>query len=323
VSEQIKKPVRPRSKKRVMALLLTAGCLSVVSAMTAPPQTRAALMDAVRERIGGGTEVVASGASPARESVVAEGRFATYAGAEVVVSAEITGRLTAVRVVEGQTVRKGDLIAEISADELRASLAEGTARVAELDADLRLREWKANRVRQLAGTAAASAQESQEIQRDLEATRAQRESAIATTHRVAAQLDKARIVSPIDGTIVLRSAHPGQMVQTLSPIVTVADLARTRVEAEVNEFDGGRVRLGAPATVRAEGYAGEWPAVVEEIPNIVVNRALRPQDPGRPSDTGVVMVKLKLLSRAGLKLGQRVEIRIESTRDAAPAEVGS
>jgi HlyD family secretion protein len=303
-----------------MALLLTAGCLSVVSAMTTPPQTRAALMNAMRDRIGGQTEAAAldsASATPMRESVVAEGRFATYPGAEVVLSAEMTGRLTGVSVVEGQSVRKGDVIAEINADELRASLAEAKSRVAELDADLRLREWKVNRVKQLAGTAAASAQESQELNRDLDATRAQRESAIATVQRIGAQLDKSRIVSPIDGVIVLRSAHPGQMVQALTPVVTVADLARTRIEAEVNEFDGSRVSLGAQAVVAAEGNGDEhWQAVVEEIPNIVITRELRPQDPGRPSDTGVVMVKLKLLSPAKLKLGQRVEIRIESAPPA-------
>src|SRR4051794_24163825 len=90
VSEQTKKPVRPRSRKRVMALLLTAGVLSVVSALTTPPQTRATLVNAVRERLGGQGKAAPSDvpAGPARESVVAEGRFATYPGAEVVVSAE-------------------------------------------------------------------------------------------------------------------------------------------------------------------------------------------------------------------------------------------
>ena len=59
------------------------------------------------------------------------------------------------------------------------------------------------------------------------------------------------------------------------------------------------------------------PAVVEEVPQVVVTRQLRPQDPGRPTDSGVVQVKLALQSPAPLKLGQRVE-----TPSAGPAGTG-
>jgi RND family efflux transporter MFP subunit len=296
---------------------VTAGCLGIVSAATTPRLARGGWLDTVRERLGGsvdGIDANGSNAAPARESVVAEGRFATYPGAEVVVSAELTGRLTGVFVAEGQKVRRGELLAEIASDELHASLAEAMSRLSELDADVRLRKWKFKRITQLAGTEAASAQELQEMQRDLETAQAQREFAAATMLRIRAQLEKARVLSPIEGTVVVRSSHAGQMVQPATPVVTVADLTRTRVEAEVNEFDGGRVRLGAAAVITAEGHGGEkWEAVVEEIPSVVVSRELRPQDPGRPSDTGVVMVKLKLLNPAPLKLGQRVEIRIDGT----------
>ncbi|HET7770113.1 MAG TPA: biotin/lipoyl-binding protein, partial [Chloroflexota bacterium] len=61
---------------------------------------------------------VASG--PAR--VAAEGRVVTYPGAEVVVAAERGGRVVRVRVEEGQRVEKGDLLAELDSDELRATL---------------------------------------------------------------------------------------------------------------------------------------------------------------------------------------------------------
>ena len=313
--------VPSRSGRRVWALVFVAACLSVISLMTSPPLARGSggWGDALRTRLnlspgsGQGADEAAGAGAALRESVVAEGRFAAYPGAEVVVSAETTGPLLRVVAVEGQEIRKGDLIAELAADEVGAALFEAKHKVAELEANIRLSEWHVKRVDLLAGRAAASVQEVEERRHELAATKARRDAAVATVQRLRAQLNKSRVLAPIDGTIVARSAHPGQMVQALTPIVTIADLSRTRVEAEVNEFDGARVRVGAPATVVAEGRRGEhWQAVVEEIPHVVVSRDLRPQDPGRPSDTGVVLVKLKLLQPAHhLKLGQRVEIRID------------
>ena len=64
--------------------------------------------------------------------------------------------------------------------------------------------------------------------------------------------------------------------------------------------------------VTAEGYDGKvWQGRVEEIPDAVVGRRLKPQDPGKPEDTRVLLVKVALLEPTPLKLGQRVEIRID------------
>jgi hypothetical protein len=102
------------------------------------------------------------------------------------------------------------------------------------------------------------------------------------------------------------------VIQAGSPIVTIANLKRTRIEAEVNEFDGAAIVPGIHAFVTADGFPGvRWPATVEEVPAVVVTRQLRPQDPGRPTDSGVVLVKLALLGPAPLKLGQRIEVTIQ------------
>jgi hypothetical protein len=80
----------------------------------------------------------------------------------------------------------------------------------------------------------------------------------------------------------------------------------------VDEFDAGRVELGAEVQLTAEGFVGQsWKGTVEEIPDAVLPRRLKPQDPGRPSDTRVLLVKIALAEPTPLKLGQRVEIAIE------------
>src|SRR5689334_2518136 len=56
--------------------------------------------------------------------VHAEGRVVAYPGAEVVVGTDVGGRLRALPLVEKMRVKKGDLVAEIDADEQKAALAE-------------------------------------------------------------------------------------------------------------------------------------------------------------------------------------------------------
>ena len=50
--------------------------------------------------------------------VIAKGRVVAYPGAEVVVGTDATGRIVRFEVVEKSPVRKGDLIAELNADDL-------------------------------------------------------------------------------------------------------------------------------------------------------------------------------------------------------------
>jgi HlyD family secretion protein len=267
-------------------------------------------------RSGRGTDSVEAAPAPATpvqdERVVAEGRLVTYPGAEVVVATELPGVVVRLLVDEKDRVRKGQVIAELRADDLRAELAEARARVDEAEADIRFAEMDLGRAERLLAEKVGTQEIADRARRNRDAASARRETAIASVSRLQAVLAKMRIVSPISGVVILRSVQAGEHLEAGEPLVTVANLDRTRVEAEVDEFDAGRVALGAPVQVTAEGYTGQsWPARIEEIPDAVMPRRLKPQDPGRPSDTRVLLVKIALDGKTPLKLGQRVEVEIQ------------
>jgi HlyD family secretion protein len=247
----------------------------------------------------------------ARDRVAAEGRVVAYPGAEVVVGTDLAGTLVQMRVQEKQAVRKGELLAELRSDDRRAELNEARARVAEADAEIRLAEADLERARSLWEKEVGSRQALDKAERDIQTARARRETARATADRLDAVLAKTRILSPIDGVVIARHAQSGETLEAGQKIATVADLSRTRVEAELDEFDAGRVALGDGVRVSAEGWDGAWRGRVEEIPDSVAGRRLKPQDPGKPEDTRVLLVKIALLEPTPLKLGQRVEIRID------------
>jgi RND family efflux transporter MFP subunit len=248
---------------------------------------------------------------PTADHVIADGKLVAYPGSEVTLATEVSGRIISLPVQEKSVVHRGDLIVELLSDDLQESRDEALARVAEAEADIRFFELEIGRTRLLLARSAASLVELQGHERSLDTSRARRKAALAQTHRFEALIAKTHITSPIDGVVIARFVHPGETVDVAARLVTVADLKRVRVEAEVDEFDISGITLRAHVKISAEGFSRvTWKAEVEEIPDVVVGRRLRPEDPGRPADTRVLLVKIALLEPTPLKLGQRVGVEI-------------
>jgi HlyD family secretion protein len=251
--------------------------------------------------------------------VIAEGCVVAYPGAEVVVGSEAAGRIATLNVREGSAVRKGDLIAALNADDLLAELAEADAKAAEADADARFFERETRRDEILVARRAAAVQDLDANRHSLETARARRAAAQAQRARCQANIAKTRMIAPIDGVVTMRHANPGEMVGVGDRILTIADLNRLRVEAEVDEFDAAKITRGAHAVLTVEGHPAGWRGTVEEIPDVVVGRRLRPQDPGRPIDTRVLEVKVAFGEATTLKLGQKVEVEFPAAGDRIAA----
>ena len=268
-------------------------------------------------RVRGGGPAAPPAVAETVPLIRAEGRLIAYPDADVSVGTDLSGIVARVLVEEGQRVRRGDRLVELDASEPRAALAEAQAHAAEAAADLRLAEADVGRVQALEDRALASRQALDRAVRDRDAASARLDVARATEQRIGAVVRKATITSPIDGVVLERPVRVGQAVSAGDSVARVANLSRTRVEAEVDEFDAGSVRLGAAVRVTAEGFAGQsWAGRVEEIPDVVQGRRLKPQDPGRPEDTRVLLVKIALTDPTPLKLGQRVEVEITGAATA-------
>jgi HlyD family secretion protein len=260
-----------------------------------------------------GPSTPATSLSAAPKQVSAEGQVVAYPGAQVTLGAERTGRIVGVYFEEGQRVRKGDLLAQIETEELVASLAEAKAGVAQAEAEVSLAQATQKRRQDLASQQIVSANDLDQATRDLETALAKRDTALATVARYEAQIRKSRILAPISGTIVARSVDAGQTVDTGKQVALLADLGRVRIEGEADESDAGAIHLGAPVVITADGYPGQhWRGEVEEIPDSVTLRRLKPQDPSRPTDTRILAVKVAFKEQTPLKLGTTVELQIHA-----------
>ena len=248
---------------------------------------------------------------PPAPKVVAEGHIVAYPGADVLVGSEVAGLVVELPVVERMAVKKGDLIAALRSDDLRAERAEAVARAEEAEADIRYYELEVGREARLIARSVGTPQMLDSHRRSLDAARARRAVALAQRDRLDALIAKTRILAPIEGMITVRHADPGETLAAGAPVATIVDLNRLRIEAEVDEYDTARLTLEQPVAITAEGYPTFWRGLVEEIPDAVTGRRLRPEDPGRPIDSRVLPVKIALDGPSPLKLGQRVEVAIE------------
>src|SRR5204862_2746507 len=156
------------------------------------------------------------------DRVIAEGRVAAYHGAQVTLSAEIVGRIERLVIDEKALVAKGDLIAEVKADDLKAALMEAKARLTEIDAEIKLADFELKRHRKLLEGRAVSQQELDRAQRNFDLAAAQRATAEATVRKLEVTVAKSLVFSPIDGVVLTRHAHPGEMAEVGTRLLTIA-----------------------------------------------------------------------------------------------------
>ncbi|WP_367345497.1 efflux RND transporter periplasmic adaptor subunit [Stenotrophomonas bentonitica] len=181
----------------------------------------------------------------------------------VSVGAQASGQIKSLKVQLGDTVKQGDLIAEIDATTQRnavlnaqAALDQVTAQRAVQQATLRQAQLEFARQKEMLAAEATSRAEFDTAEAQLKTAQAQvtsfdaqiqgRQTELGTAN---ANLAYTRITAPMDGTVVAVVAEEGRTVnanQTAPTIVMLARLDLVTVNAEVSEADVVKIKAGMP-----------------------------------------------------------------------------
>ena len=221
-----------------LIILLLAGCgASADPPVKSPPLPRVAVS----------TAEARTQALPIRTS----GRLASKA--EIPLSFKVGGVIDRIGVEEGETVRRGERLAQLHLSEIEARVLEAQAAHEQAQQDLA-------RTRRL--------------HRDSVATLDELENAQTAVAVAAAQLQAARfnrqyavIEAPATGRILRRHAEAGEIVDAGRPVLTLGASSRGWVvRAELPARDVVRLALGDTAQVTFDAYPGRpVPATVTEI----------------------------------------------------------
>ena len=130
-------------------------------------------------------------------------------------------------------------------------------------------------------------------------------------------LDKTIIKAPISGKVIRKYAQEGELVNLSSAetlLAAIADVEKVRVNAEVDETDIGKIKVGDPVDVTSDAYTGKvFKGEIEEIADYVGIRNIRPNNPAKNMDMKVVQVKIELKEKTPLRLGMTVDVRMIAT----------
>lgn len=213
-------------------------------------------------------------------------------GTDITISAEVSGKVLAVRVGEGSRVLPGDTLAVIDDTEYRLQLRQAEANLAafasayrlamegsrkedlvQAEAAFRAAESDYRRMKDLLATAAVTQKQYDDAEsrfvaadqtyrklraglrpEEITGARARRDYADAQVELLRKKVRDCIVTSPAAGTVTLRAVEPGELVTTGMSLLRLTDLETVKLTIYVNATDLGGVRLGQEARVRIDGF---------------------------------------------------------------------
>lgn len=195
------------------------------------------------------------------DSVLATGTINAFR--IISVGARATGEVKRLHVALGDTVKQGQLIAEIDAltqqntlRDAQASLRSAEATLVSRKATLAQAELAARRERELSGADAGARADLESAEAALTTAKADVEAQQAAVAQSRISVDTAqvnlgyaRVLAPMDGTVVAVVTEQGQTVNAAQSAPTIIKLARLdtmTIKAKISEADVPRVKAGMP-----------------------------------------------------------------------------
>lgn len=131
-------------------------------------------------------------------------------------------------------------------------------------------------------------------------------------------LNKTLITAPVSGKIIRKYLQKGEVIsrEMNTPLVAIADLQKLWINAEVDETDIGRFKVGDKAKISSDAYPNKiFHGKVYKISDYVGSRAFKPNNTSRNIDMKVIQVKILLEDIAYFKPGMTVDIKILPEKD--------
>ena len=228
------------------------------STITVPPE--------VMQRAGIKVEPIGEQVSPdLASSALTTGIVQANAYRATPVVSLVGGIVRRVNAELGQSVARGQTMAIIFSDEL----AQAQSRYLTAQADLEEHHKHHARTTKLVEIGAASREELEQATTKLRSAESelasqrqrllllglspQRISLLRSPAQISSEVS---LPSPISGTVIARSANPGEVIQADKEILRVADLSSVWVIGQVYEKELGRIRMGSGTSITTETYPG-------------------------------------------------------------------
>ncbi len=163
---------------------------------------------------------------------------------QVDLSFQVGGQIVKMLKEEGDSVKKGELVATLDNRDYKSNLEKADADVAKTLALKNDAEDKFNRNAPLVSDETISKQDYETLLNTKNKSAADYKGAIAQKNFAKNQLDYTKIYAPDDGIVMVRVQEPGATVAKGQTVYTISKSKPVWVRAYVNETDLGNIKYG-------------------------------------------------------------------------------
>lgn len=211
--------------------------------------------------------------------------------------AKVSGRIEAMSVVLGDSVKKGQLLARLDAGEIVARYEQAEASLEQAE-----REWK--RVSALF--------DQQSVTRaEYDSAQARQRIAKGALAEAKAMMGNVEIIAPFDGVVTKKWADVGDLAVPGKSLLDLEGPSALQLEADVPEAISSRIKRDAQMIVRVEAAGKELTGVVKEIAPATdpMSRTFRIKLDLTPTD-GVMPGQF---ARLAVPVGENKSLRVPAT----------
>ena len=214
----------------------------------------------------------------------------------VQITSTITGWITEITVIEGDTVKPGQHLISIDEKQIRPTYNNAVSQVKSSEANLKKVKAQMDRTISLFSEKLISQQELEQIEASYQIATSQAEQSKANLLSAQDQLSKTRLTAPKYGIVISITKEEGEMAVggMFNPgvLMTIADLSRMEVEVDVNENDVVNIEVGDTTEIEIDAYPDTtFYGLVSEIAHSALSLNM-----GSQQQVTNFKVKVKMLS---------------------------
>ena len=176
----------------------------------------------------------------------------------VTVGSQISGRISRLYVDFNSVVKSNQVIAEIDPSTYQAAVEQAGADLANAKANLELQQVEANRTSDLFTNKLVSGSDYDTAVATLHEAEAMVKIKQASLSNAMVNLNYCKIVSPVDGVVILRAVELGQTVASSFNTPTIFqianDLTKMQIDSSVAEADVGGIVEGQGVDFTVDAY---------------------------------------------------------------------
>lgn len=180
-------------------------------------------------------------------------------------SFRVMGNLTSLPVIEGDYVKKGQVLASVKSSDIEAMKSRVQANIREAEAMLSNAEKDLQRFESLFKSGSATQKELDDVRTGHAMAKSRVEAAHQAAKEVDASLDYAKILAPFDGLITKKFMQEGQMAAPGMPVVGIEGINQFKVVARAPESQVRFLKKGDRAVVFIESAGAELTASISQI----------------------------------------------------------